>query len=102
MLCPFTFLQGFKEISETVFKLQKGHMYMTWLTSDNVQRVVTPNANNSELLFLYFANCIMVIYLCIKFEENISNNFQVLQSGHKYITEINIFKVQRAITPKGG
>ena len=37
----------------------------------------------------------MVIYFCIKFQENISPSFQVT-SGLKYITEVTIFKVQRA------
>ena len=69
---------------------------MTWITTDNVQRVVTPKAGNSELWFLCLANCIMVKYICIKFQEKSQTVFK-LQSGHKYIT---IFKVQRAITPK--
>ena len=43
---------------------------------------------------------VMVIYICIKFQENISNSFLKLQSGHKYITDITVFKVQKAITPK--
>ena len=52
---------------------------MTWITIDNVQRVVTPKAGtcNSELWFLCSANCTMVIYICIKFQENISNSCQV-------------------------
>ena len=52
---------------------------MTWITIDNVQRVVAPKAGNSELRFLCFANCIMVIYICIKLQENISNSFQVTE-----------------------
>ena len=60
MLCPFTFLQGFKKISETIFKLQKGHKYMTWIIIDNIQRVVTPKAGNSVMV-LVCANCIMVL-----------------------------------------
>ena len=54
-----------------------------------------PKAGNSELWFLCFAHRIMLIYIYIKFQENIS--VFKLQSGHKYITEITIFKVQRAI-----
>ena len=75
---------------------------MTWITIDNVQRAVTPKAGNSELQFLCFANCIMVIYICIKFQEIISNSFQVTEWTQKKITEITIFKVQRAKTPKVG
>ena len=52
---------------------------MTWITIDNVQRVVTPKEDNLELWFLCFANCIMVIYIFIKFKENISNSFQVTE-----------------------
>ena len=32
---------------------------MTWITVDNVQRVVTPKAGKSELKFLSYANSIM-------------------------------------------
>ena len=56
---------------------------MTGITIYNVQRVVTPKAGNSELWFLCSAYHIMVIYICIKFQENISNSFK-LQSGHIY------------------
>ena len=45
----------------------------------NAQRAVTPKAGNSELWFLCSAHHIMVIYICIKFQENISNSFQVTE-----------------------
>ena len=40
----------------------------------------------------------MVTYICIKFQENISNSFQDTDRTH--ITEITIFNIQRAITLK--
>ena len=52
---------------------------MTWITIDNVQRVETPKAGKSDLRFLCFANCFMMIYICIKFQENIVNSFQVTE-----------------------
>ena len=52
---------------------------MTWVTFNNIQRLVSPKAGNSELWFLCFAYCIMMIYICIKFQENISNSFQVTE-----------------------
>ena len=52
---------------------------MTWIFIDNVQRAETPKAGKSESRFLCFANCITVIYICIKFQENISNSFQVTE-----------------------
>ena len=81
ILCCFTFLQGFKKISETIFK---GHKYMTGITNYNVQRVVTPKAGNSESWFLCSAHHIVVIYICIRFQENISNSFQVTKLTYIY------------------
>ena len=42
---------------------------MTWITTDNIQRVITPKAGNS-LMVLVFANCIMVLR---KFFEQLSD-----------------------------
>ena len=67
---------------------------MTWLTINNVQRAVTPKASNSELRFLCFAHIVMMTYICIKFQENISNSFRVTELTQKYYTEITIFKVR--------
>ena len=52
---------------------------MTWITIDTVQRVITPKAGISELQYLCCANCIMMIYICLRFQENISNSFQVTE-----------------------
>ena len=62
---------------------------MTRITFYNVKRAVTPIADNSELWFLRSSHHIMVIYICIKFQENISDSFQV--------REITIFNVQMDI-----
>ena len=55
---------------------------MTEITIYNVQRVASPKAGNSELWFLCSAYHIMVIYICVKFQENISNSFQVAEQTH--------------------
>ena len=39
----------------------------------------------SELQFLCFANCIIMIYICIKFQENILNSFQVTEWTQIYM-----------------
>ena len=57
---------------------------MTWIPIDYVQRGENPKAYQSELRFLCFANCIMMIYICTKFQENISNSFQVTEWTQKY------------------
>ena len=55
---------------------------MTGITIYNVQRVVTPKAGDSELCVLCSAHHIMVIYICIKFQENILNSFQATEWTH--------------------
>ena len=55
---------------------------MTRITIYNVQRAVTPKAGNLELQFLCSAHHIIMIYICIKFRENISNGFQVTERIH--------------------
>ena len=69
---------------------------MTGITTYKVQKQVI-----QSLWFLCSAHHIMVIYICIKFQESISNSFQVPE-WMTYIKEITIFNVQRAITPKVG
>ena len=44
------------------------------------------------------AHCIMVLYIYLKFHENISNGLK--QSRHEYMFEMAIFYVQRATAPK--
>ena len=88
----------FQENPWNIFKLQKGHKYMTGITIYNVQRVVTSNTDNSELWFLCTAHHIMVIHICKKFQENISNSFQVTERIHI----LQKWLVQRAKTPKVG
>ena len=48
---------------------------MSWITMNNVQRTIIPKACTSELQVLCFAHHIMMIYICIKFQENISEQF---------------------------
>ena len=49
---------------------------MTGITIYNVEREVTPKAGNLELWFLCSAHHNMVIYICIKFQANISTVFK--------------------------
>ena len=55
---------------------------MTWISIDNVLKAVAPKAGNPESLC--FENCIMVIYICTKFQENIIKNYQVTEWTHIY------------------
>ena len=45
----------------------------------NVQRAITPKVCNPELRFLRSARRLMVLNICVKFRENISNGFEVTE-----------------------
>ena len=55
---------------------------MIWITFDNVQRMETLKAGKSELGFLSFANYIMVIYICIKFQEKSRTDFKFFNNNN--------------------
>ena len=55
---------------------------MTGFTIYNVQRATTLKAGKSELWFLCSAHHIMVIYICVKFQETISNWFEETKQSH--------------------
>ena len=44
-----------------------------------VQGAVTPKVGKSELYFMYSACCLMVLYTCVKFRENIRNGIRVME-----------------------
>ena len=66
------------KISQTVFKLQRGHKYMMEITISNVQRAVTLKQANK-----YYSSCNLcaVSWCCIsvKFHEHISNGVQAIK-----------------------
>ena len=66
-----------------------------------VQRAATPQVGYPELRFSCSACCLIVLYICEKFHNKISNGFN-LQSGHEYMAEMAKFNAQRRITPKVG
>ena len=64
------------KISLKDFNLQSGHKYMLKIAMFNVQRAITPNVGKSELLFLCSARCLIVLYIFVKFRENITNGMK--------------------------
>ena len=70
---------------------------MTGNTIYNVQMAAAPKAGNYELWFLCSAHHILVIYICIKFQENISNSFQVTEQTH--ILQKSLFKYSKGHNP---
>ena len=45
----------------------------------NTQRETTPNQQNPELRFMCSARNLMVFNVCMKFHENISSGFKVME-----------------------
>ena len=52
----------------------------------NVQRAITPNVGRPELWFMCSACCLMVLYICVKFSENIANGISILEQTQVQVT----------------
>ena len=61
----------------------------------NIQRAITPKVGKSELRFMCSARRLMVFNVCVKFHENMSSGFQIMERTRK-----RIVNTQRAITQK--
>ena len=44
----------------------------------NVQRTITPKVDNPELWFMCSAHSLIVVYICVKFCENILDSIRVM------------------------
>ena len=62
-----------------VFNLQSGHAYIVEMAIFNVQRAATPKVGKPELQFICVARCLIVLYSCVKFRENISDGIRVME-----------------------
>ena len=45
----------------------------------NFQRAITPKVGKPELRFISSACCLIVLYICVKFCENITNGIRVME-----------------------
>ena len=75
----FTLVRSFIKISGTVFNLQSGHEYMVEMAIFNVQRAITLNVGKLELRFMRSARHLIMLYIWVKFCENISNSFELTE-----------------------
>ena len=62
----------------------------------NTQRAITPKVGKPELWFISSARRLMAFNICVKFHENMSSSFKVMEQTQKNVN------IQRAITPKEG
>ena len=60
----------------------------------NTQRAITPKVGKSELRLMCSASGLMVFNVCVKFHENVSSGFKVMERTRK------IVNTKRAITQK--
>ena len=52
----------------------------------NTQRAITPKVRKPELRFMCSASCLMVFNICVKFHENMSSGFKVMERTSKLLT----------------
>ena len=63
-----------------VLKLWSGHKIV------NTQRAITPKVGKPELLFMCSARRLMALNICVKFHENMSSGFKVMERTQKLLT----------------
>ena len=52
----------------------------------NTQRAITPKVGKPELLFMCSACHLMAFNICVKFPENMSSSFKVMERTRKLLT----------------
>ena len=52
----------------------------------NTQRGITPKVGKPELWFMSSARHLMVLNVCVKFHENMSSRFKVMERTRKLLT----------------
>ena len=52
----------------------------------NTHRAITPKVGKPELLFMCSARRFMVLNICVKFHENMSSSFKLLERTQKLLT----------------
>ena len=72
-------MRNFIIIPQKIFTLQSRHKYMVEMAMFNVQRAITPKRGKPELWFMCSACCLIVLYTCVKFRENISDSIRAME-----------------------
>ena len=69
------------KVGQAVLNLWSGHE-----ATVDTQRAITPKVGKPELRFLCSACCLMVFNVCVKFHENMSSGFKVMERTRKSLT----------------
>ena len=65
----------------------------------NIQRAITLKVGKQELLFMCSALRFMVFNNCVKFHENMSSGFKVMEPTQKLLTKTHTQKRRKLYTP---
>ena len=68
------------KICQAVLKLWNGHKIV------NTQRAITQKVGKPELRFMCFERCLVVFHVCVKYHENMSSGFKVMERTQKLLT----------------
>ena len=66
----------------------------------NTYREITPKVENPELRFMCSACRLMVFNVCVKFHENMSSGFKVMERTRKFLTDTHTEKT-KTLYPHG-
>ena len=80
-LMVLTFVSSFMKICQVVFKIMERTRKIV-----NTQRAITPKVRKPELRFMCSALPLMVFNIRVKFYENISSRFKVMERTRKLLT----------------
>ena len=78
-LMMLTFVSSFMKICQVVLKLWSGKEIV------NTQRAITPKLGKPQLRFMCSALPLMVFNICVKFYENMSSHFKVMERTQKLL-----------------
>ena len=69
------------KVGQAVLNLWSGHE-----TIVNTHRAISPKVGKPELRFMCSACCLMVFHVCVKFHENMSSGFKIMERTRKLLT----------------
>ena len=65
----------------------------------NIQRPITLKVVKQELQFMCYAQCLMVFNIFVKFHENMSSGFKVMERMRKLLTDTHTEKRRKLCIP---
>ena len=67
-----------------------------------MQRAITPKVGKPELQFMCSACRLMVFNICVKFHENMSSGFKVMEGTRKLLTDTHTHRKDENYIPLPG